>query len=194
VDFRHHHPSNKGCNLSDRNRLCYQIIPVVQRVCLAAESSDRTWEGGSMAKRIALFAAVGLGVLSMAAARAEGPDIITVRQTAFDLNGASFAYIRSVVKAKGDVKQLEAPGKAIARWATVIPTMFPAGTEKGGNTKALSEIWSDSAGFKKDADALHEAAVKLTDAAKAGDATAVADASEAMGKACGACHRAFRAK
>jgi cytochrome c556 len=147
-----------------------------------------------MAKRIALFTAVGLGVLSMAAARAEGPDIITVRQTAFDLNNASFAYIRSVVKDKGDVKQLEAPAKAIARWATVIPTMFPAGTQEGGKTKALSEIWSDSAGFKKDADALHDASMKLADAAKAGDADAVAAATKSMGEACGACHRAFRAK
>src|SRR4051812_23136828 len=99
-----------------------------------------------MAKRIALFAAVGLGVLGVAAARAEGPDIITVRQTAFDLNNASFAYIRSVVKDKGDVKQLEGAGKAIGRWAIVIPAMFPAGSDKGGETKALPEIWSDSAG------------------------------------------------
>lgn len=147
-----------------------------------------------MAKRIALFAAAGLGFLSIAAARADGPDIITVRQTAFDLNNASFAYIRSVVKDKGDVKPLEETGKAIARWASVIPTMFPAGTDKGGNTKALSAIWSDSAGFKKDADALGAAATKLADAAKAGDADGVAAAAKEMGGSCGACHRAFRAK
>jgi cytochrome c556 len=146
-----------------------------------------------MARGIALFAAIGLGVLSIAAARAEDPDIITVRQTAFDLNNASFAFIRSVVQAKGDVKPLEVPAKAIARWATVIPTMFPAGTNKG-ETKALPEIWSDSAGFKKDADALHDAAVKLADASKAGDADGVAAATKAMGEACGACHRAYRAK
>ncbi len=147
-----------------------------------------------MAKRIALFAAIGLGVLSIAAARAEGPDIITVRQTAFDLNNASFAFIRAVVKDRGDVKQLEAPGKAIGRWASVIPTMFPPGTEKGGETKALPEIWSDSAGFKKDADALGTAAMKLASAAKAGDADAVAAATKEMGEACGACHKAYRAK
>jgi cytochrome c556 len=147
-----------------------------------------------MAKRIALFAAVGLGVLSIAAARAEGPDIITVRQTAFDLNGASFAYIRAVVKDKGDVKQLEVAGKAIARWASVIPTMFPPGTEKGGDTKALPEIWSDPAGFKKDAEALGTAGMKLASAAKAGDAEAVGAATKEMGEACGACHKAYRAK
>ncbi|HVY16638.1 MAG TPA: cytochrome c [Rhodopila sp.] len=144
-----------------------------------------------MAKRIALFAAVGLGVLGIAAARADGPDIITLRQTAFDLNNASFAYIRAVVKEKGDVKQLEAPGKAIARWASVIPTMFPAGSDKG-KTKAKSEIWSDPAGFKKDADALQAASMKLADAAKAGDTEAVAAAAKSMGEACGACHRAYR--
>ena len=146
-----------------------------------------------MAKRIALFTAVGLGVLSIAAARAEGPDIITVRKTAFDLTNASFAYIRSVVQAKGDVKPLEGSAKAIARWATVIPAMFPASTEDG-DTKALREIWSDPAGFKKDADALHDAAMKLADAAKAGDADAVAASAKAMGETCGACHRAYRAR
>jgi cytochrome c556 len=147
-----------------------------------------------MAKRIALFAAVGLGVLSVAAARAEGPDIITIRQTAFDLNNASFAYIRAVVKDKGDVKQLEGAGKAISRWATVITVMFHAGSDKGGETKALPEIWSDSAGFKKDADALRDAAMKLADASKAGDVDAVAAAAKSMGEACGACHKAFRAR
>jgi cytochrome c556 len=147
-----------------------------------------------MAKRIALYTAVAIGMLGIATARADGPDIITVRQTAFDLNNASFAFIRSVVQAKGDVKPLEGAGKAIARWATVIPTMFPAGTDKGGNTKALPEIWSDTAGFKKDADALGTAAMKLADAAKAGDADTVAAATKEMGEACGACHKAYRAK
>ena len=147
-----------------------------------------------MAKRIALFAAIGLGVLGIAAARAEGPDIISIRQTTFDLNNASFAYIRSVLKDKGDVKQLEGAGKAIARWASFMPGMFPAGSDKGGETRALAEIWSDPAGFKKDADALHDASMKLAEAAKAGDVDAVAAATKSMGEACGACHRAYRAK
>jgi cytochrome c556 len=147
-----------------------------------------------MAKRIALYTAVALGVLGITTAQAEGPDIIAARQAAFSLNNGSFAFIRSVVKAKGDVKELEVPARAIGKWAAVIPTMFPAGTDKGDNTKALPEIWSDPAGFKKDADALGAAAMKLADAAKAGDADGVAAAAKSMGEACGACHKTYRAK
>lgn len=150
-----------------------------------------------MMNRIGLYAAAMLAVLGVAAtgaARAEGPDLIAVRQAAFDMNNASWQFIRSVVASKGDVKPLEVPAKAIARWATVIPSMFPPGTEKGGDTKALPEIWSDKAGFEKAAMALNTASLKLADAAKAGDAEAVATDMKAVGESCGGCHRTFRAK
>jgi cytochrome c556 len=127
-------------------------------------------------------------------ARADGLDPIAVRQAAFSLNNGDFAFIRSVVAAKGDVKPLEVPASAIAKWAAVIPTMFPKGTETGGNTKALPEIWSDQAGFQKIALALGSAATKLATDAKAGDAETVAADTKALGEQCGACHKAYRAK
>ena len=135
-----------------------------------------------------------VSVVTAGAARADGPDLIAVRQAAFSLNGGDFAFIRSVVGAKGDVKPLEVPAKAIAKWAAVIPTMFPKGTETGDDTKALPEIWSDPAGFQKAAMAMGTAATKLADAAKAGDAEAVAADTKVLGEACGGCHRPYRAK
>lgn len=95
--------------------------------------------------------------------------------------------------AKGDVKTLEGPAKAIKRWALVFPTLFPAGSDKG-STKAAPTIWTDSAGFQKDAEALAAAADKLATAAKADDATAVAAAFKETGEACGACHKEYRLK
>ncbi len=150
-----------------------------------------------MANRKLAYAAVALsavGVAAAGAARADGPDLIAVRQAAFSLNNGSFGFIRSVVAAKGDVKPLEAPAKAIAKWAAVIPTMFPKGTETGDDTKALPEIWSDPAGFQKAAATMGTAATKLADAAKAGDAEAVAADTKVLGEACGGCHRPYRAK
>lgn len=135
-----------------------------------------------------------LAALMIGPARADGLDPIAVRQAAFSLNNGDFAFIRSVVEAKGDVKPLEVPAKAIAKWAAVIPTMFPKGSETGGNTKALPEIWSDSAGFQKVALQLGEAATKLATDAKAGDADAVTADTKMLGQACGACHRTYRAK
>ncbi len=150
-------------------------------------------KGLSMVTRIAVIAAFGLGLLGVTAAQAAEPDIIAVRKAGMDLTAGNFAFARTTVAAKGDVKPLEAVGKAIAAWAAVIPSVFPAGSGKG-DTKALPEIWSDAAGFQKDASTLHDAAIKLADAAKAGDADGVAAATKAVGDACGACHRAYRAK
>jgi cytochrome c556 len=145
-----------------------------------------------MTKRLALCALIMLAGVGVA--RAEGPDVIAMRQAAFALQNGDFAFIRSVVMAKGDVKPLEVPAKAIGKWAVLIPTAFPKGTETGDDTKALPEIWSDPAGFKKIAMTLNETAIKLATDAKAGDADAVAADTKLMGEQCGACHKTYRAK
>jgi cytochrome c556 len=150
-----------------------------------------------MKKQHAFYAVIAIAAVaatSSHAVRAEGLDPIAVRQAGFALQGGDFAFIRSVVAAKGDVKPLEVPARAIAKWAAVIPTVFPKGSEKGGDTKALPEIWSDPAGFQKIAMALGEAATKLATDAKAGDADLVAADTKALGEQCGACHKTYRAK
>jgi cytochrome c556 len=150
-----------------------------------------------MTKRIALCAAIALaamGTASIGVARAEGIDLIAIRQAGMAMQAGDFAFIRSVVAAKGDVKPLEAPAKAIAKWAAVIPSVFPKGTEKGGDTKALPEVWSDSAGFQKISVSLGEAATKLATDAKAGDLDAVTADAKLLGEQCGACHKTYRAK
>jgi cytochrome c556 len=142
--------------------------------------------------RIAMCAAIMLTAIGVA--RADGLDPIAVRQAGMSLNNGDFAFIRSVVAAKGDVKPLEGPAKAISMWAKLIPAVFPAGSDKGGDTKALPEIWSDREGFEKIAVAMGEAADKIAVAAKAGDADAVAAGTKELGEQCGACHRHYRAK
>jgi cytochrome c556 len=127
-------------------------------------------------------------------AHADALDPIAIRQVGMDLTGGNLAYIKSVVTAKGEVKPLEVPAKAIARWAATIPVLFPPGSETGGDTKALPEIWSDRAGFEKIASAAGAAATKLAEAAKANDADAVAVQFKALGEQCGACHKGYRAK
>ena len=142
--------------------------------------------------RLALCAA---GLLAgMGVGRADGLDPIAVRQTAMGLTGGAFGLLRAVVVAKGNVKPLEAPAKAIARWATMIPAAFPPGTDKGGETKALPEIWSDRAGFEKRAREMGEAATRVAVAAKASDAETVAAETKLLGEQCSGCHKAYRAK
>jgi len=145
-----------------------------------------------MTKTFVILAA--LTVATMGVARAEGFDVIESRQAGQDLISADFAGIRAVVTAKGDVKTLENPAKAMARWIRQFPTMFPKGSEQGHNTKALPAIWSDMAGFQTAANDLATAADKLAQFAKAGDADGVAAQIKPMSDACGACHSAYRGK
>jgi cytochrome c556 len=156
------------------------------------------WEGFyRMTKRIAIFSAIALaavGISSIGVAFADGPNLISVRQAGMSLAGGDFAFIRSTVAAKGDVKALEAPAKALAKWAAVIPSVFPKGTETGNETKALPEVWADNAGFQKIAAAMGEAATKLAVSAKAGEADEVAANAKLLGDQCGACHKTYRAK
>jgi cytochrome c556 len=148
-----------------------------------------------MNKHRALYAVIALVAAgSTQVARAEGLDPIAVRQAVMSLQGGTMGFISSVVKAKGDVKTLEGPAKAIAKSASIIPALFPKGSEKGGNTRALPEIWSDPAGFQKIAATLADAATKLAADAKADDAEAVAADAKLVGEQCGACHKAYRAK
>jgi cytochrome c556 len=120
--------------------------------------------------------------------------IIAARQTAYDLSYAVFGGFKATIAAGGDVKAEADNAGALLEWATILPTLFPPGTDKGHNTKALPKIWTDNAGFVKAADAYAAGAKALQDAAKAGDKKAFAAAFKQTGKACGACHKAYRAK
>ncbi len=136
---------------------------------------------------VAILAAAGV-------ARADGLDPIEIRQTGLDLLNGDFVGIKAALAAKGDLKPLEFPVQSIQRFAALMPSLFPKGSETGHNTKALPEIWSDQAGFQKAAANLGEAAGKLVVAVKANDADAAAAAFKGVGDACGACHRSFRAR
>ncbi len=102
-----------------------------------------------------------LAILTLAlagTARAAGPDPIETRQAGQDLMAANYAGIRAVVAAKGDVKTLQKPAEALARWMKQFPSQFPPGSNTGHDTKALPAVWSDPAGFQKAADNFVEAA------------------------------------
>ncbi len=127
------------------------------------------------------------------AAQAQGIDPIQTRQTGLDLLAGTFGGVNAVVAANGDIKKLEGAGKAIQRWGALMPSLFPAGSDKG-TTKAAPEIWSDSAGFQKAAMNLSAAGATLAEAAKAGDLASVTAAAKGIGEACGACHKVYRLK
>ena len=144
-----------------------------------------------MRKKLALAVVATFAVAGLAQAQVADP--ISIRQAGQDLLSGDFAGIRAVVAAKGDLTKLADPAKAMARWMRTFPSQFPPGSDKG-NTKALPAIWSDHAGFEKAAETMAAAADKLAEAAKSGNAEAVATEVKAVGDACGACHRTYRAR
>ena len=129
------------------------------------------------------------------AARADGPDVIETRQAGQDLISPVYTLYPGVVAAKGDVKTLEKPAKAMARWMRQFPTQFPHGKRTGSqHQRALPAVWSDRAGFQKTANELAEATTKLAELAKADNADGVATQVKVVGDACAACHRTYRAR
>lgn len=67
------------------------------------------------------------------------------------------------------------------------------GTEQGAvpGSRAKPEIWSDAAGFEKNAMALETAAAAMVTAAGT-DLDALRGAMQALGGTCGDCHKAYR--
>jgi len=145
-----------------------------------------------MATKLALFAMTAFAVVSVA--RAQGVDVIETRQAGQDLLSGTFTGIREVVAAKGDVKKMENPARAMARWIKQFPTQFPKGSDQGHDTKALPVIWTDMAGFQKAANETADASIKLADLAKAGDAEGMTAQIKVVGDTCTACHRTYRAR
>ncbi len=149
-----------------------------------------------MTRKLILLAAAVLAMGGFARgnlAFAQGIDPIQVRQAGMDLVSGDFAGIKAVIAAKGDVRTLEGPAKAIARWGQLYPTLIPPGSDKG-ETKASPKIWTETPEFDKAAMRLSTAATTLATAAKAGDVTAVEADFKSVGEACGACHKEFRLK
>ena len=123
------------------------------------------------------------------------PDqVIAARQAGYDLMGGDLIGMKAAVENKLDVKDFKDAADAIVSWSRVIPTLFPDGTQQGHNTKAKPNIWSDRAGFEKDAANLTDQATRLAQFADAGDKAGFARQFKATAGACKTCHDTYKAK
>ena len=149
-----------------------------------------------MRKTIALVGAtlgiVSLGGAGAAPAQADALDVIEIRQAGQDLLQGSFIGIVTASATNADLKPFADVAAGMARWARLFPTLFPAGSDKGHDTKALPAVWTDRAGFEKAAHTLADAADKLAVLAKAGDASGVAAQINVVQDDCKACHKTFK--
>ncbi len=149
----------------------------------------RRWLLG-LAATIALTATASAAGLSGAAA-------VKDRQTHMKALGAA-------AKALVDQIKSDSPDMAVIKDATAklnlgaqgLPHWFPAGSgpEAGVKTRALPVIWTDQPGFAAAAQTFATEAAKLNTLAQAGDLAGVRGQVSAVGGACDACHKKFRAK
>lgn len=141
-----------------------------------------------------LLAGLALGATFLVAASGDPPGdaIVPARQAAFRMSGTLFGGMKPAIARGDDVKTLVPAAKALAGWAHALPGLFPPGSD-GAGSKALSNVWSDKAGFAKAAGVYADAADKLVALAAAGDQPGVAAQWAVVGQSCKACHDAYHA-
>jgi cytochrome c556 len=156
--------------------------------------------------RMAMGAAALCALAVLGSALAETPvapatltpeQVIAARQAAYDNSAVTFSMLRAAVKDGTDVKRAAYPADALAKWAKVLPTLFPRGTsatEFPALTHAKPEIWSDRAGFDKAAADYLAAASKAAEYAHAGDTDNFKAQVDGIKKACDSCHQNYKMK
>lgn len=145
---------------------------------------------------IAVAAAL-VAVASPASAQFAKPeDAIKYRQSALSVMGTHFGRLGAMANGRVplDAKVAADNADIVAEMAKLPWAAFGPGTDKGGNTRAKPEIWTEQAKFKEYSDKLVAESIKLSAAAKTGNLDTLKTAFGATAASCKACHDAFQAK
>ena len=146
---------------------------------------------------LALAAAGTLAVAAPSASSAPtASSAIAQRQANFKDMGKAMKLLKEQISSGSPDKTLTvAAAKTIAAKARLQGGLFPpgSGSSAGVKTDALDELWFKRPVFDGQMAQLVASADKLVGAASSGNADALAAQFTETGKACGACHRQFRA-
>lgn len=117
--------------------------------------------------------------------------IVNARRTSYFLSTQAVGQIKGGIAEGGDLNRTRSGARMLARWADVLPTLFPEGTNVEGS-RALDTVWTDKEGFAAAAAAYRDAALVIAEKAEAGDRAGANDAFMAMAGTCKACHDKYR--
>ena len=152
-------------------------------------------------KRLHLHIALPVAMLAAAgtAYAQQGPkpeDEIRYRQSVMNVIGRAMGPMGAMAQGKApwDAQAAAANMVVVSAVHTLPFTGFGPGTDKGGDTRALPEVWSKPADFKAAADKMQDAMGKLDAAVKTGSLDNVKAAFGPVGGACKNCHDNFRSK
>ncbi len=141
--------------------------------------------------------AVAFGVLAgaVAHAAAEPAYVVSFRRAVMSAQNDHFKAMKAIVRGKvGFTGLLGNHAMALDLTGKGLTDLFPAGTGPDKiTTRAKPEIWQDWKKFESLAKKLQQETAKLVKISKGSDKKAVAAQFKAVGRACGGCHKLFRA-
>lgn len=141
-----------------------------------------------------LILAISTIALACTAAMA---DPIADRQALMKANGKAAGVLAPIVKGEKpfDAEAVMAALKTLDENAQKldVATLFPAGSDKGGDTTASPKIWEDTPEFQAKVDKFKaDTAAALAAAPK--DVSELKTQFGMIGASCGGCHESFRIK
>ncbi len=148
---------------------------------------------GRIVKLGAIAVATAIGFATLASLVQAQGDVIKDRQELMKSQGAAMKAINGILEANGSLADIAPHAAKLGETSGKIVDLFPAGSDQG-DTKAKPEIWQNHDDFVAKANDLHEQAAMLSTAVAGGDMAAVKAQYEKVGGACGACHKAYKAK
>lgn len=150
-------------------------------------------------KHALITALIGTSTLlasGTASAQAKPEDVIKYRKALMVMQANSVRPLAAMAKGQRPYdKDIAIRNAAILELTgKMMMETVAAGSDKGAETRAKPEIWSDAAGHKKVSDNYSAEAAKLSEAAKAGNVDALKAQIGGVIKACDSCHDAYRSK
>jgi cytochrome c556 len=142
-----------------------------------------------------MVAATGaLSSLPASAQFAKPEDAIKYRQSGMALMGTHLGRLGAMASGRAPFDAKAAADNAeIVAFVSKLPFAgFVDGSDKGGNTKAKPEIWSQMDRFRTNATKMQEEVAKLNTAAKSGNLDQIKAAFGEAAKTCKSCHDDFR--
>jgi cytochrome c556 len=124
-----------------------------------------------------------------------GADAIAARQATLDMSSIAFRSMYAATKAGRDAKSQSYPATALAKWAKVLPRMFPPGTGQGEtsvSTQARAAIWRERGDFDRAAATYAASAARLAALAEANDREGFTRQLGVVDQACHSCHDRYK--
>jgi len=136
----------------------------------------------------------GSGFAGSAQAQQKPEDVIKYRKAVMTVQAWNMRPMALMVKGQQpyDAALFAWYAGVVQSTSFMLPDAFLPGSDKGAETKAKPEIWSDAGKFKATVDRFNADAQNLVAATKAGTLDAVKGPFGAVAKNCGGCHKQFR--